>query len=1089
MKAADIPGNEYERLQALRETGLLDSPPEERFDRLTRIAKNSLNVPIALVSLVDEHRQWFKSKQGIDASETSRKVAFCAYSILEDQVFEVSNALEDERFADNPLVINEPKIRFYAGYPIQTSDGHRIGTLCVIDSRPRQLSNKEKAILEDVASAVQNEIQLTKRLFNTSKNEQRLQSILKGTNVGTWEWNVKTGETVFNERWANIVGYTLAELEPISIDTWMSLAHPDDLGKSGELLEKHFRGDTEFYDFEARMRHKDGHWIWVHDRGRLVSRTQSGEPLLISGTHEDITKQKQAEIQVESQREFLEKVINSNVVAFFVLDAEGKFTYANTEAINVLGLKAQDAPDKTNATFDDPRWQITRLDGSFFPPEDLPFAVVRRTGRPLANVQHAIHWPSGKWKAVSVNGAPLVRDDETQYVFAVRDITPEVKSKQALKASEAQFRSLVNNIPGVTYRCLYDKHWTMLYMSDKVDPLSGYPASDFIQNKVRTYDSVIHSADKKHLESEISDAIEKSREWLLEYRILHRDGSIRWAQEKGRAVKNEIGQVEYFDGFILDITHEKRSQQELEKQLEAFKALNQIASLSPEYPLKRINRGLELACSYLNLELGIVSKIDEEEYEIVAFSAPEKAELATGQIFLLKETYCEIVLSEGRTVAIDNMAASKYHQHPCYETFGLESYIGLPIEVNGQHFGTLNFSSAKAREMPFKETEKQFLSLLARWVSSTLEFKQKNEAIENSESRLRGLFKLSPIGIALNDYETGKFIDLNEALLTPSGYTREEFTSLSYWDITPREYEKAEAEQLENLANTGRYGPFEKEYIRKDGSRYPVLLNGMVVYDDNGRKLIWSIIEDISERKRNEEIKNAFVSTVSHELRTPITSITGALDLLLGNACGDLPKAALEMIEVARNNSVRMNLLINDILDLEKLLAGRMEMRFEKVSIGCLLAEITRRNETYAERFQVTLKLLPIDSSLSVYVDTQRLEQVITNLISNAVKFSPKGETVQITAEEHHEFVRIAIQDKGEGIPEEFKPRVFEKFAQANSSNTRATGGTGLGLSISKEIMERLEGSIAFNTGKGGTEFFILLPKTFCDSEVINEQL
>jgi len=1086
MKSADIPDNEQQRLKSLRETGLLDSPPEERFDRLSRIAQTALNVPIALISLVDEHRQWFKSKQGLSASETPREFAFCAYSILSDRVFEVNDTNEDSRFRDNPLVVDEPEIRFYAGCPIQSIDGFRIGTLCVIDTRPRVLSVAERSILQDIASAVQDEIKLTEKLKATKKNEQRLQSILEGTNVGTWEWNVQTGETVFNERWANIVGYTLAELEPISIDTWMSLAHPDDLEKSNELLQEHFRGESEFYDFNARMRHKDGHWVWVHDRGRLVSTTESGEPLLIAGTHEDITKQKQTEREIESQREFLEKIFNSDVVAFFVLDKAGKFTYANAEAVNVLGLEPQDSPAKTNATFDDPRWQITKIDGSFFPPEELPFTIVRQTGQPISDVKHAIHWPSGEWKALSVNGAPLVVAAETHYVFAVRDITQQVKSEQALKASEAQFRSLVNNIPGVTYRCLHDEHWTMLYMSDKIDPLSGYPATDFIQNAVRSYDSVIHPDDKERLEREVSKAIENNQEWLLEYRILHRDGGIRWAQEKGRAIKNESGDVAYFDGFILNITQQKQNQDELQHQLDAFKALNQIASLSPENPLRRIAQGLNLACAYLNLELGIVSRINEQaqEYEIIAYHAPEEADLKTGQLFPLKDTYCQIVMSEGETVAIENMATSQYRQHPCYEAFGLESYIGLAINVNGHPFGTLNFSSAHPRGEPFKETEKQFLNLLARWVSSSLEFKHKNEALENSESRLRGLFELSPIGIALNDYETGKFVDLNNALLAPTGYTREEFISLSYWDVTPREYEEEEIKQLEVLADTGRYGPFEKKYIRKDGSRYPVLLNGMVVYDDNGRKLIWSIIEDISERKRNEEIKNAFVSTVSHELRTPITSITGALDLLLGGTFGELPTQATEMIEVAKKNSVRMNLLINDILDLEKLLAGRMQMHFENLLVAPLLEAIIDRNTPYSRRYQVNLELYPIDPSLCIYVDAQRFEQVLANLISNAVKFSPKGETVKIFAEETGEYVRISVKDNGEGIPEEFQPRVFEKFAQANSSNTRATGGTGLGLSISKEIVDRLGGNIDFITDSTGTDFYIMLPKPTCALEV-----
>lgn len=151
-----------------------------------------------------------------------------------------------------------------------------------------------------------------------------------------------------------------------------------------------------------------------------------------------------------------------------------------------------------------------------------------------------------------------------------------------------------------------------------------------------------------------------------------------------------------------------------------------------------------------------------------------------------------------------------------------------------------------------------------------------------SEALLRGLFKLSPVGIALNDYATGAFIKVNNALLSPTGYSYEEFMNLSYWDLTPKEYETQEQMQLESMEKTNRYGPYVKEYIRKDGTRYPVLLNGIVLYDTSGNKMIWSIIEDISERKRNEKIKNEFISTVSHELRTPLTSISGAIGLVVG---------------------------------------------------------------------------------------------------------------------------------------------------------------------------------------------------------------
>jgi PAS domain S-box-containing protein len=137
------------------------------------------------------------------------------------------------------------------------------------------------------------------------QEQQRLSNILWGTGVGTWEWNVQTGETRFNERWAEIVGYRMEELAPVTIDTWMRLAHPDDLAQSGELLARHFAGESDSYEFEARMRHKDGHWIWVLDRGKLVSRTPDAQPEWMAGTHWEVTARKQAEEALHQKTEAL----------------------------------------------------------------------------------------------------------------------------------------------------------------------------------------------------------------------------------------------------------------------------------------------------------------------------------------------------------------------------------------------------------------------------------------------------------------------------------------------------------------------------------------------------------------------------------------------------------------------------------------------------------------------------------------------------------------------------------------------------------------------------------------------------------------
>ncbi|MCG8312090.1 MAG: PAS domain S-box protein, partial [Pseudomonadales bacterium] len=331
----ETPNNEQQRLQSLLDTGLLGSAAEERFDRITRLAQQLLQTPIALVSLVDKNRQWFKSKQGLDADETSRDISFCGHAILSDEIFEISDASLDQRFAENPLVTGGPLIRFYAGAPLHAKNGYRIGTLCIIDDKPRQLDPQQRASLRDLADCVEAEIH---------KNRlEELDNIIEGTRVGTWEWNVQTGETVFNERWAEIIGYTLEELAPISIETWSKLVHPDDGELSGQLLEKCFSKELDYYDCKARMRHKDGHWVWVHDRGKVSAWTDDNKPLIMSGTHADINEMMEAMESAKSANTWLNAVMDSaNFAIVTANNDEGIIHNFNKCAEELLGYHAED---------------------------------------------------------------------------------------------------------------------------------------------------------------------------------------------------------------------------------------------------------------------------------------------------------------------------------------------------------------------------------------------------------------------------------------------------------------------------------------------------------------------------------------------------------------------------------------------------------------------------------------------------------------------------------------------------------------------------------------------------------------------------
>ncbi len=158
MQAPAIPRNEQQRMNALRSLHVLDTLPEERFDRITRIASRLFDVPVALVSLVDDERQWFKSTCGIDVEQTPREISFCGHAILNDEILLVKDALEDARFQDNPLVVKDPNIRFYAGCPLRLPEGEKVGTLCLIDKEPRTMSDEEQQLLRDLAAVVQQEL-------------------------------------------------------------------------------------------------------------------------------------------------------------------------------------------------------------------------------------------------------------------------------------------------------------------------------------------------------------------------------------------------------------------------------------------------------------------------------------------------------------------------------------------------------------------------------------------------------------------------------------------------------------------------------------------------------------------------------------------------------------------------------------------------------------------------------------------------------------------------------------------------------------------------------------------------------------------
>ncbi|MBW3560731.1 MAG: CHASE3 domain-containing protein [Proteobacteria bacterium] len=324
---------------------------------------------------------------------------------------------------------------------------------------------------------------------------------------------------------------------------------------------------------------------------------------------------------------------------------------------------------------------------------------------------------------------------------------------------------------------------------------------------------------------------------------------------------------------------------------------------------------------------------------------------------------------------------------------------------------------------------------------------------------------------------SGSIESVNRAAQTLFGY---EAAELSRRDISclvdvTEEMEGSFLSRLNASSPIGSGVVKQTTALRKDGSRFHVEVALSEMRLPDGVRLV-AAVRDISERKRVERMKDEFVSTVSHELRTPLTSIAGSLGLLRGGAAGPLPETAGRLISIAANNSERLVRLINDILDMEKIAAGSMPFEMQPLGLRALLARSIEGLNGYADQLGVKFVLEP-GPEVEVKADPDRLVQVATNLLSNAAKFSPVGSVVEVTVSGDEHGARASIRDHGPGIPESFRHRIFSKFAQADSSDTRQKGGTGLGLAIAREIVEKHAGRLSFETQTGrGTVFHMDLP-------------
>lgn len=1123
-----MPPDEEERRRALHRLAMLDTPGEERFDRITRTAARLFGVPIALVSLVDTNRQWFKSCHGLAVRQTPRGISFCGHAILQDQVLQIPDAHLDPRFADNPLVTGEPFIRFYAGQPLKSPDGHRIGTLCLIDRQPRHLADTDLGHLADLAAWAEEELGrhgLAQALELSLESDEHLQAILVSALDCIIAMDQEGRIIEFNPAAEKTLGYPRSQvlgrpLHEVIIPPDLRAAHQAGMQRflatgQSQVLDQRLelpalRADGTIFPAEISISavRISGRTIFSSHLRDITDRQHTErlrkQTLVTERLHRAIL-----ELEMEKLSDFghfVELVARELEGVGIGFDAVGfNFVEEKKNALTAYRVPREGKVQQQTLALDHP--DLHALVENW-----LQNRVWKRPG--TRGLHAAIDVPFSEGTlAIEVPDKP----DEIEQIVAflhtlcplfdlamerIRDRMERLGAQASLVAAKEEaenssrtYRSVVDN--AVDAVIITDEQGIVFAFNPAAERIFGYETAQVLGQRV---DMLIS-------ESPLGDAADPwapTRGGLQPFLGITREVAGR--RQDGSVFPMELAVNEFsligmrmLTAIGRDITKRKLEEDDLRRSNDLLEVLRQIQTRflasDDHHPL--FNDLLDNLLNLTQSDFGFIGEVLYDEggkpylktHSItnIAWNAETRRfydeHAPQGMEFRNLDTLFGAVMTTAQPVianhpATDPRRGGLPEGHP-----PMHAFLGLPLCHNDQLVGMVGIANRPggfddaivAFLQPFLATCTRLLEayrslLKQRAAEAALRF-QKTVLETQTETSLDGILTVSSDGQWLSVNQ--RFVDIwgiPRGLLA-TGSTAQNLEILKSRVVD----ERAFVDQIAYLY-AHKDEKSQEEIAFKDGRIFDRYSAPIVDADGVYYGRVW-YYRDITERKAVERMKTEFISVVSHELRTPLTSIRGSLGLLAGGVAGSLSDQGKQLVDIALNNSDRLTRLINDILDIEKIESGKMEFRFEPVSMASLVRQAVEANRAYADLFGVNLAIGETEAQTDVYADPDRLLQVLANLISNAAKFSPRGGTVVISLAVEGGQVWVRVADQGPGIPEEFRSRIFQKFAQADSSDTRQKGGTGLGLSISKAIVEHLGGDIGYETELGvGTTFYFLLP-------------
>ena len=938
---------------------LLDSAAEPGFDRLTRLVCLFLNVPVSLVSLVDDQRQFFKAACGLggwagEARETKLTHSFCQHVVTSGEQLIVSDAREHPLLKAN-LAIPDLGVIAYLGFPIRTPDGFILGSFCAIDTKPRAWTKSEVDLMAELTELVATEVAMrwhnlrnaraqkviTSEIITERRQteaalratEVRLRAATEAAHIAIWEWNVVTDAITWDPHMFATYGVAPTAGGLVSYETWRNAVLPEDIAEQEALLQATVasgrQGEREF----RIRRASDNSVRYILARETLVT-DDLGQPSHVIGINLDVTERKQADADLQNAlKDDFRFLADAMPQIIWTAKPDGNLDYYNQRWFDYTGLTLEQTKDWG--------WQPV------LHPEDVQNCVERWTHAFTTGSNYeveyrfkrasdgAYRWHLGRAFPQRDAGGNILKwvgtCTDIQEQKHIADLLEQrvTERTRALHDSEEHFR-MAFEFAGIGMALVgLDGRW--LRINRALCDLVGYDEKDLLQ---KTFQDITHpddlNTDLGHLSTLIAG---EANSYQMEKRYFHREGNIVWIRLTASLVRDVAGNPVHFVSQIENITERKHIETAL--------------------------------------------RVSEEQTRLFAEHAPAAvAMFDTGMRYLI--------------------ASAKW-----LADYGLE---GKPV-IGRSHYEV------------FSDLPERWKEIHRRCLAGATEFCAADSFDRADGSRMWLRWEVRPW---FRDTDTIGGIVM--------------FTA----DIT----------ELKDL---------QQQLVERNAAL------------------------EIETRRAQEanRMKSEFLANMSHELRTPLNGIIGFSSFLVGEKPGSLNAKQKEFLGDVLNSGKHLLRLINDLLDLAKIEAGKVELRPESFSLRTIIAEVSGVVSPLVHEKQLDFKAVIELEDDAVTLDPQRIKQVLYNLLSNAIKFTHAGGRVHLYARAMGERqVELRVTDSGIGIKPEDFARLFVEFQQLDSSSSRLYQGTGLGLALTKKIVGLHQGTIQVESKVGqGTTFTVVLPR------------